>query len=138
MITNQDRAAIRRIFDKTKREIAPLVEARVKEVRANNLDVPVNTLEVMAAQNTMRICMEVVFNACIPYDRMFCGELAVRLAAYAISAAPIEDQARMVSLVQEALPNALATKLREGAIIKTTWMTDGIEHPNVPDKGSVQ
>lgn len=138
MITNQDRAAIRRIFDKVRREITPLVEAKARDLKAKDLDVPVSSVDVMAAQNTIRICMEVVFNACVPYDRLFCGELATRLAAYAISAAPIEDHTRMVSLVQEALPGALATKLREGAIIKTVWETDGIQHPNVPDKGSVQ
>jgi hypothetical protein len=133
MITNQDRAAVRRIFDKVRHDIAPLVEAKAKK-----LDVPVNSVDVMAAQNTIRICMEVVLNACIPYDRYFCGELAVRLAAYAISATPIEDHAEMVRLVQKALPGGLANKLKEGAIIKTSWVTDGIEHPNVPDKGSIQ
>jgi len=135
MITNHDRASIRTIFEKIRRDIAPVLEKRAKEL---GVTVDKQMFDVMVAQNTIRCCMEVVFNQCIPYDKFFCAELAARLAAYSISAAPIEDHSEMVARVQKALPNALATKLREGAIIKTTWMTDGVVHPNVPDRGSVQ
>ena len=40
MITNQDRAAIRRLFDKVRREIAPLVDAKARELKTQNLGVP--------------------------------------------------------------------------------------------------
>lgn len=135
MITNQDLAAIRRIFDKVKVDIEPLIKAKVK---ANGGLANPQMPNIMVAQNTLRACMEVVLNECLPYDDFFCGELSVRLAAYAISVVPIERQAALLAAVQDALPATLANKLREGAVIKSTWLTDGVEHPNIPDKGSVQ
>lgn len=135
MITNQDRANIRRIFEKTRNDIAPLVAGKAREL---NLKSDPQLLNLMVAQNTLRCCMEVVLAECMPYDELFCAELAVRLAAYSISATPIERHEYLTKAVQNAIPNALANKIREGAVIKSTWLTDGIEHPNIPDKGDIQ
>lgn len=135
MITSQDRAAVRRIFEKVRSGTDPLVVAKAQKM--GGLTHP-KMPEIIAAQNTLRLCMEVVLNECLPYDDFFCGELSVRLAAYAISVVPIERQSALLAAVQKALPETLANKLREGAFIKSTWITDGVEHQNVPGKGSVQ
>ncbi|RVD14241.1 MAG: hypothetical protein EOS73_16185 [Mesorhizobium sp.] len=134
-VTKQDRANIRRIFDKVRHDIQPALDARErKDGGFQDPQIP----NLMVAQNTLRACMEVVLNECLPYDDFFCGELAVRLAAYAISAVPIERHDALLQAVQTALPATLANKLREGAVIKSTWLTDGVEHPNIPDKSQVQ
>lgn len=135
-ITAQDRNNISRIIRKVREDIAPAVD---RAMRGSSLPPDDGrTLSMMTAQNTLRVCMEVVLNESLPYDQLFCAELAVRLAAYAITVAPIEDHDALVRAVQGALPGAVETKRREGAIIRTSWMTDGAERPNVPDPGQVQ
>lgn len=134
-ITNQERAAIRRIFEKVKTELAPKIEARKRELGGQY---PEKMADVIVAQNAIRVCMEVVFNECLPYDAWFCAEMATRLAAYGITAAPIEDHVALTQMVQQGLPDAVANKVRERAIMHTVWTTNGVDHPNVPSKGQVQ
>lgn len=90
------------------------------------------TLNIMAAQNTLRACMEVVLNECLPYDQRFLGEIGVRLAAYAVTAAPIQDHEALIVAIADALPGAVAEKVRQGAVIKSVWAQDGVERPNIP------
>lgn len=135
MITNGDRADIRRIFQKTKSDIEPVL---TKKCRETGIGAGPQLLNLMAAQNALRTCMEVVLAECLPYDELFLGELAVRMAAYSISAAPIETHEALILAVQDALPRTLSNKLREGAVIRATWTTDGVEHPNIPAKGDIQ
>ncbi|MBY5849630.1 hypothetical protein HFN51_03530 [Rhizobium leguminosarum] len=134
-ITNQDRAHIRRIFGKIRAETDRLT---AEKIRSTGTRTHPDIDKIIAAQNTLRRCIEVVFDECLPYDDVFCGELAIRLAAYAISAVPIERHGIVLQAVVEALPAALARRVREGVVIKTQWVTDGVRHPNVPRKGDVQ
>lgn len=136
MITETDREPIRELFRKVSADLAPLLEQRRKQLGGK---LPLEQTEnIMRAQNTLRVCMEVVFNECLPYDDVFCGEMAVRLAAYAISAVPIERQPDLLKAVLQGLPVGLAEKLRQGAILHTVWEQGGVEHPNVPEKKDVQ
>jgi hypothetical protein len=134
-ITNQDRAHIRRIFGKIRAETDRLT---AEKIRTTGTKTHPDIDKIIAAQNTLRRCIEVVFDECLPYDDVFCGELAIRLAAYAISAVPIERHGTVLQAVVEALPAALARRVREGVVIKTQWVTDGVRHPNIPRKGDVQ
>lgn len=127
-VTDQDRAAIRKLYRKIRLELRPLVEAEAQRL---NHDRP-HTLNLMAAQNTMRSVFEIVLQECLPYDQTFLTELAVRAAAYLISAAPVEDHEPMVEAARGALAHALAEKVRQGAVIKTTWLVDGGERSNIP------
>lgn len=123
-----DRAAIRKIFRKAKVTLAPMVAAEAERLNHHHPD----TLNIMAAQNTLRACMEVVLNECLPYDRRFLAEMGVRLAAYAVTAAPIQDHEALIGLIAESLPNAVAEKVRQGAVIRSDWMQDGVLRPNIP------
>lgn len=126
--TEADRATIRKMFRKTKLAIAPLVKAEAERLNHHKPE----TLNIMAAQNTMRACMEIVLNECLPYDQRFLAELGVRLAAYAVTAAPIQDHDELVGIVARALPNAVAEKVRQGAVIRSDWEQDGVARPNIP------
>lgn len=133
-ITNQDRSAIRRIFDKTREDVRPLVIAKANEA---GVTATREMIDFIAAQNALRVSMEVVFQRCLPYGEEFLAEMAARLASYSISAAPIERQQDILTAVVEALPGALETRLKSGSVIKTTWTTDGVAHPNMPEQGEV-
>jgi hypothetical protein len=134
-ITNQDRANIRRIFAKIREDTDRLTAAKVS---SSGVKSHPDIDKIIAAQNTLRKCMEVVFEECMPYDEIFCGEMAVRLATYAISAVPIERHGLVLNAVIEGLPAALARRVRDGIAIRTEWETDGVRHANIPRKGDVQ
>ena len=127
-INNADRAAIRKIFRKVHRDVAPLVEAEANRLNHHHPD----TLKTMVAQNTLRMCMETVLGECLPYDAHFLAEIAVRLAAYAITAAPIQGHDKLVCAVADALPHAVQQKVSAGATIGTVWEQDGVERSNIP------
>lgn len=132
-VTDQDRAAVRKLFRKVRLEVRPLVEAEAQRTGFHHPD----TLNIMAAQNAIRACLEIILQDCLPYDQRFLAELSVRSAAYLVSAAPIEDHAAMLEVVAASLPGALAEKIRQGAVIRSTWSTDGREHANVPMPGDI-
>ncbi|MGR9441646.1 hypothetical protein [Rhizobium leguminosarum] len=134
-VTNQDRANIRRIYSKVREDTDRLTAAKVS---SSGVKTHPDIDKIIAAQNTLRKCMEVVFEECMPYDEIFCGEMAVRLATYAISAVPIERHGLVLNAVIEGLPAALARRVREGIAIRTEWETDGVRHANIPRKGDVQ
>ena len=134
MITNQDRTAIRRIFQKTKTDTDRIIEGK----RSQGAPVLEQMPNIIAAQNTLRTCMEVVFNECLPYDEYFLAEMAVRLATYAISAAPIERHQVLAGAVVDGIPPALERRVREGVSIRSKWVTGGVEHSNIPTKGEIQ
>ncbi len=89
----------------------------------------------IVAQNTLRTALEVTLAESEPYGEYFLVELALRMAAYTISAAPIERQAALASLVAGSLADALAHKLQQGMAIRTEWNVNGVSHPNVPEPG---
>lgn len=91
-----------------------------------------DNLNLMAAQNAGRFAMEVILKECVPYDARFLAEFGVRLAAYAVTAAPIQEHTRLVGLIQESLPHAVAEKVAQGAVIRSVWEQDGVPRPNIP------
>ncbi|BCH33263.1 hypothetical protein MesoLjLc_51930 [Mesorhizobium sp. L-8-10] len=134
MITNQDRTAIRKIFRKVKEETDPKVSELARSQSVNR-EMP----NIIAAQNTLRFCLEVVLRECIPYDEYLLAELAARMAAYTVSAAPIERQEQLAEIVSNSINKSLQEKLSRGMALKTEWATDGqVPYPNVPDKSQVQ
>lgn len=77
-----------------------------------------------------------ITNECTPYGEYLLAELATRMAAYTVSAAPIERQEWLADLVANSIPKALAEKLQRNMAIKTEWTTDsGALSPNVPEPG---
>lgn len=136
MITNQDRSAIRRLFRKVKEDTDRLVAE--KAARSGGALTHPEMPNIIAAQNTLRACMEVVFDECLPYGEFFLAEMAIRLGTYSISAAPIERHDVIVDAVVKNMARALQNRVAEGSVIKTRWLTDGVDHPNLPSKGDIQ
>lgn len=126
--TKAEHTSFAKTFLKIRRDIAPLVKAEADRLNFHRED----TLNLMAAQNAGRFAMEVILRECLPYDRVFLAELGVRLAAYAVTAAPIQDHDTLIASIQNALPRAVAEKVAQGAVIRSTWEQDGVERPNIP------
>jgi hypothetical protein len=63
-------------------------------------------------------------------------ELAIRLASYTISAAPIEEQEVLVAKFMSVFADAHMRRISEGKRISSEWqMEDGTVKPNFPDEG---
>ncbi len=130
-ITNQEIAVLKKMVKKTRQKTDPLVIAK------NHPGAHPKAQELIAAQNVLRDCISVVLNECMPIDDSFCAELAVRLASYAISVIPLQRQDQACRAVSEALHDAHFSRIRAGVSIPATWITDGVEHANVPEKKDV-
>lgn len=104
--------AVQAEFDRSK----ILLSEKIKQL-------PSGMGDVIVAQNTLRTCMEAALIRMLPYDQTALAELAIRLASYAISAAPIDDQAGLVGAVCTTLPSAHARRVAQGVMICTTWET---------------
>lgn len=127
-ITEADRRAVQKIYRKIARGLAPqLAQLPVAEGQA----------KVLIAQNAMRCCMEVVLREMLPYDERDLAELGTRLAAYAVTAAPIESHQLLTQGVMEALPKAVEDKVRTGAVIRADWQVDGHVRSNIPTGAEV-
>ena len=129
MITPEEISVIQGMTARYKADINALIERKPG---------PQASVEMLAAQNAIRDCMKAVLNECVPIDVQFCGELAIRLASYAISVAPIEDQDNLVALVVMHLRDTHRDRLRAGVVIKSDWEILSGMRRNIPDKGDVQ
>ncbi len=133
-ITDEDRTAVRRIYRKVRADLTPAI-ARIEQA---NPGLPADTAKTLIAQNAMRVCLEVVLRECLPYDQHFLAELGVRLAAYCVTAAPIETHERLSSAVAASIGAAVTEKVRQGAVIHTDWRIPGEgDRPNLPRKADI-
>ena len=121
--------AVKALFARNKAELEPRLHAAVQQDASYAIP---EVRNVQVAQNTLRTCLEAVLDECAPHTQLTCGELAIRLASYALSAAPLEDQDQLMAWVIDRLPAAHLNRLAKGVIIKTGWRINGIEHENVP------
>ena len=121
--------AVRAEFDRTAAIVFPKLADR-PEPEFRNREIA----NMQVAQNVLRTCMEAVLQKLIPYSHTTCGDLAIRLASYAMSAAPMEDQEMILAMVLDALPAAHRKRMASGIRISTSWqMRTGDEQPNFPD-----
>lgn len=89
---------------------------------------------IQAAQNVLRTCLEAVLNQMIPYSGMVPLEMALRLASYSISAAPMEDHAQMMDWLVRTLPSAHEQRMASGIRLTSEWqMHNGMTQMNFPD-----
>lgn len=124
------RALVDAAQDELKRlqiELAPVMAARPE---AAFRDPEYRNLQV--AQNVLRTCLEAVLSGMTPYGQLMLVEIAVRMASYAISAGPMEDQDAMLADVLQRLPPEHSHRVAQGMIIQTTWEQHGLIQPNVP------
>lgn len=82
-------------------------------------------LKVNAAQNTLRTCLEATLNKMVPYDIMLLPELALRLASYALSVAPMERQEELVALLVANFADHHQLRVAQGKVISASWSTPG-------------
>lgn len=129
MITEQEIRVIKKMLARTREKTDPLAA----KVGANHPD----QKSAIAAQNVLRDCMTVIMNECAPFTDALPIDVAVRMASYAISVLPIEQQETALNSVLILLPEAHARRMRQGIHIDTDWVTDGVHHKNVPGKGDV-
>lgn len=116
--------AVQRQFDQVQKQLARRMIGMSPDVQKINV-----------AQNTLRTCLEAALNKLVPYEANICVELAIRLASYAISAAPIEDQDVLVAQFMEAFAEAHLLRISEGKRISSEWqMNDGRVQPNFPEE----
>lgn len=117
------------------KKLVKAVQGEFDRVRRDLRDrAPSQLLTINAAQNSLRTCIEAVLNKAVPYESQFLVELALRLASYTISAAPIEDQEVLVAQFVGVFAEAHMRRISEGKIISSEWeMKDGRRQPNFPE-----
>lgn len=123
---------VHREFRRVKAKLEPDLVAQASEPGKGHL-ANEEFRNIMVAQNVLRPCLEAVFDDLVPFSHLTCMELAIRLASYAISTAPMADQDKLVELVLAGLPNAHSLRLSLGVVIRTGWRDgDEEEKPNFP------
>jgi hypothetical protein len=113
------------LHPKTKR----LIQATRIEAARVRLDIkdklPAETADhiaaVLIAQNTIRPCLEATLKELTPFGVLLLGELAIRLASYAISAAPADIQGDLLQAVMNGLPDAHALRMSKGIALRSVW-----------------
>lgn len=123
--------AVQREYDRVAGEIMPQLKAA--GALGPDPDYNYRMLRINAAQNALRTCLESALNRMLPYDGELLVELAIRLASYAISAAPMEDQDYHVAQFMGTFADAHLRRIAEGKVIQSEWqMKDGRSQPNFP------
>lgn len=84
-------------------------------------DTPMGVKQAVVAQNVIRLCMEVVLKRMLPFDEILVGELAIRLASYAISAAPFDQGSKLIRAVEQNLRETHKQRMSQGIMISTAW-----------------
>lgn len=112
------RTAARRRFRSVRIDLAPRVRAALQQQSLMDEEF---AIALNASQNVLREAMEVVFTESLPQQQAYFIELAVRLACYALTALPADDQEQGALVVRESLLNKLAEMQSAGVIIKTEW-----------------
>lgn len=109
---------LQRHFKRRKAQMEPelIAQAGFKPHLANE-----EMRNILIAQDVLQPCLQVVMEQLLPFAHMTAMELAIRLASYALSTAPMEDQAKLVSLFMEAFPNAHDMRLALGIVIPLNW-----------------
>ena len=85
------------------------------------------------AQNVMRDCLTAVLEEMAPYGHQSAIDIARRLASYALSTVPMEDQDEVVSAFLAGFADFHMMRTAQGAVIRSEWMMpDGDSVPNFP------
>lgn len=89
---------------------------------------------INVAQNVLRDVMTALLTEMAPYGHLTALEMAKRLASYALSVVPIEDQELVVADHLAGFAEFHMDRTARGAIIKTHWrMVDGRDQSNFPE-----
>lgn len=119
--------AVKRDIARIRREIEPRLAGRLEPEFADP-----EIRFIQAAQNTLRTRLEATLQEAGQFSTVTPVELAIRLASYAISVLPLEEQDHALAMVTATLPLAHSKRLANGVIIQADWQTNGLRHTNVP------
>lgn len=81
-------------------------------------------LKVLTAQNVMREALEACLAKMTPFSDLTPQELAIRLASYALSALPIDQQEMAVFSFCTLFPTAHQKRIAQGVMLQTEWKAD--------------
>ncbi len=88
-------------------------------------------LKLMAAQNTMRVALETVYEEMMPISNAMVIQMAMALASYALSLSPLEEQEILVARMMEHFADYHQLRTARGTVIKANWQRpDGSVYPN--------
>ncbi|MED5545747.1 MAG: hypothetical protein VYD90_10900 [Pseudomonadota bacterium] len=88
---------------------------------------------INVAQNVLRDVLTAILDEMTPYTHVTSVELSRRLASYALSSVPIEDQDAVVAKHIAGFADFHMLRTSGGTIINSVWrMDDGREQPNYP------
>lgn len=122
-------AAIQAHFETVKAELWPRLDASPDPAFQNE-----EIRHIQVAQNVLRTCMEATLEKMLPYTHTTSVELAIRLASYALSIVPMEDQDYVMAGFMQTFPLAHEKRMAGGVRITTNWQfADGRSQRNFPD-----
>lgn len=101
------------------------VAAATKDARSKLTLKDPDESNVVVAQNVVRTALEACYERMIPFGSHACMTMALRTASYALSAAPLDEQAHLVSTFMHSFPTAHVDRLKRGVIIRTGWKGEG-------------
>jgi leucyl-tRNA synthetase len=110
-------AAALKYFDYVHKELKPKIEGLERQV-AN----------IVVADNVIRTAMEAALTRMMPFQPEVCAEMSVRLASYALSAAPDSLQERLLVTHLQALPAKHIERLLNNVRIETEWADEAPLH----------
>lgn len=126
---------VQREFDRVAADLQERLDKLVAD--GNGLYANPEVRNVQIAQNTLRTCMEATLQKMMPYTHLTAIELAIRLASYALSTVPMEDQDMVKAQFMESFIPAHDMRMARNVRIDIQWrMEDGRDVPNFPDDGT--
>lgn len=118
-------------YDSVEKEIAHQVARAMVGSSVEDLDMQ---MKIQTGQNVMRVCLEALVDRMVPFPPEVAAELSIRLASYAISILPLEDQDIAVASLVRNFALVHQTRTAKGIRINCDWkMNDGDVQPNYPD-----
>lgn len=96
-----------------------------KDQLAKVLETNPHEAKVVIAQNVIRLTMEATLNKMVPFPEVTCLTLAMRLASYALSVAPMDRQPAITGAFMASFPYNHAERLKKGVMIHTGWAGEG-------------
>lgn len=119
-ITDEDREKLKSVFLKIHSEIQGDWLNKVPE--ANRKE----ALNTVTLENFHRVCMETLFDLCLPYDDTFVAEIATRQCAITITALPFDLRYKWVDEIVQKIPISVNRKVGNAHVIRTHWnINDG-------------
>lgn len=111
-ITEKEKRVLRKMFERTRAEMI---------AKGADKKMDPEMFKQNVAQNVLRDCMTAVFDECTPYSKNFPLGMAMRLASYALSNIPIDDQGYFLAFFLEKFRDEHVRRVASGVMLKSAW-----------------